>query len=76
MALRNIEIGSGTALTLILMTAIAGSVTTGVQLPLERILSTGTCSLKGAREYCRRLEHAALDSVCLEEVSEKLDVEP
>ena len=29
--------------------------------------------LKGVREYCRRLERAALDFVCLEEVSEKID---
>jgi hypothetical protein len=29
--------------------------------------------LKSAREYCRRLERAALDFICLEEVSETLD---
>ena len=29
--------------------------------------------LKGVREYCQRLERAALDFVCMEEVSEKLD---
>jgi hypothetical protein len=30
--------------------------------------------LKSAREYCRRLEQAALDFVCLEEVTEKVDI--
>jgi hypothetical protein len=30
--------------------------------------------LKGAREYCRRLESAALDFVCVEDVSEKVDL--
>jgi hypothetical protein len=30
--------------------------------------------LKSAREYCRRLERAALDFVCLEEVSELVDL--
>jgi hypothetical protein len=30
--------------------------------------------LKSAREYCRRLERAALDFVCLEEVSEQVDL--
>jgi hypothetical protein len=30
--------------------------------------------LKSAREYCRRLEAAALDFVCLEEVSEMVDL--
>lgn len=29
--------------------------------------------LKGVRDYCRRLERAALDFVCMEEVSEKID---
>jgi len=29
--------------------------------------------LKSARQYCARLEKAALDFICLEEVSEKLD---
>ncbi len=30
--------------------------------------------LKKAREYCRRLERAAIDFICLEEVSEKIDL--
>jgi hypothetical protein len=30
--------------------------------------------LKSSREYCRRLERAALDFVCIEEVSEKIDL--
>jgi len=30
--------------------------------------------LKSAREYCARLERAALDFICLEEVKEKLDL--
>lgn len=30
--------------------------------------------LKGGREYCRRLETAALDFVCLEEASERIDL--
>jgi len=30
--------------------------------------------LKGVREYCLRLERAALDFVCLEEIAEKLDM--
>ena len=30
--------------------------------------------LKSAREYCARLERAALDFICLEEVTEKLDL--
>lgn len=30
--------------------------------------------LKSGREYCRRLERAALDFICLEEVSEKVDL--
>jgi hypothetical protein len=29
--------------------------------------------LKGVREYCRRLERAALDFICVEEVTEKVD---
>ncbi len=30
--------------------------------------------LRSARDYCRRLERAALDFICLEEVTEKLDL--
>jgi hypothetical protein len=61
-----------TVITLVLITAIAGSVTSGIQLPQDEIFQRGLV-LKGVREYCRRLEHAALDFVCMEEVAEKLD---
>jgi hypothetical protein len=64
------------AAALIFATALtppfAGRTIQDVQLSGDNPFQRGLV-LKGVREYCKRLERAALDFVCLEDVSEKLD---
>jgi hypothetical protein len=61
-----------TVLALILIAAPMGSLTSAAQRPADDLFLRGLV-LKRVREYCRRLERAALDFVCYEEISETLD---
>jgi len=60
------------ALMATLLLAPLWSSAPGGQEKVSDAFQTGLV-LKSVREYCQRLERAALDFVCMEEVSEKLD---
>ena len=67
-----LSIALGIAALVVLSLPASGSGAQNIRPPQDDPFQRGLV-LKGVREYCKRLERAALDFVCLEDVSEKLD---